>query len=134
VFSGPGAFTSTQLIIVVAGALLLVGVGVYVIIRVRRKPKDKEQRRRLTVNQEGRIGDATITDIQEGFFFYSYSISGVAYTASQDVSKLGEHLPANPERLIGQAASLKYAPQNPANSILVCEHWSGLRVNPPAGS
>jgi hypothetical protein len=30
--------------------------------------------------------------------------------------------------LIGPA-SLKYAPRNPANSILICERWSGLRVS-----
>ncbi len=106
--------------------------GVYVVIRLRRKPKDKEQRRRLTVNLHGRLGDATITDLHGDTVFYSYSVRGVSYTASQDISKLRDYLPADPERLIGQAASLKYSPQNPANSILVCEEWSGLRVSPQA--
>ena len=126
-FVETGFFTSTRFFVIVAGAIVVLGAGAFFYIRERRKPKDKEQRRRLAVNQTGRIGDATITDIQDEIFFYEYSISGVTYTASQDVSKLREYMPASPERLIGQAASLKYTPQNPANSILVCEQWSGLR-------
>jgi hypothetical protein len=117
---------------ILAAVVVLVAAGVYVVIRLRRKPKDKEQRRRLTVNLHGRLGDATITDLHGDTVFYSYSVRGVSYTASQDISKLRDYLPADPERLIGQAASLKYSPQNPANSILVCEEWSGLRVSPQA--
>ncbi len=107
-----------------------VGVGVHLLMRWRRKPKDKEKRRRLAVNQHGRIGDATITDMQDDTVFYSYSVRGVSYTASQDVASLRDRMPADMERLIGRAASLKYSPQNPANSILICELWSGLRSGP----
>jgi hypothetical protein len=114
-------------LIVVAAVAALLAAGVYIFVRWRRRPKDKEQRRRLTINMHGRIGDATITDMHDDTVFYSYSVRGVSYTASQDVSKLRPQLPADPERLIGHAASLKYAPQNPANSILLCEEWSGLR-------
>jgi hypothetical protein len=123
-----------ELIAISAAALVVVAAAVWIVIRIRRKPKDKEQRRRLTVNQYGRLGDATITDVHDDTVFYEYSVRGVAYTASQDVSKLRDYLPANPDRLIGSAASLKYSPQNPANSILLCEEWSGLRVSPQAGS
>jgi hypothetical protein len=117
-----------DLILICAGAAALLAVGIYLLVRWRRKPKDKEKRRRLMVNQCGRIGDATITDLQDDTLFYSYSVAGVSYTASQDVAALRDRMPANVERLIGRAASLKYAPQNPANSILVCEEWSGLRA------
>jgi hypothetical protein len=79
------------------------------------------------VNRLGRLGDALITEATESVIYYTYSIRGVQYTASQDVTALREKLPAEPERLIG-VASLKYAPKNPANSILICEEWSGLRV------
>jgi hypothetical protein len=117
-----------DLILICAGAAALLALGIYLLVRWRRKPKDKEKRRRLMVNQCGRIGDATITDLQDDTLFYSYSVAGVSYTASQDVAALRDRMPANVERLIGRAASLKYAPQNPANSILVCEEWSGLRA------
>jgi len=115
-------------LILILAALAVVALGVYLLVRWRRKPKDKEKRRRLTVNQVGRIGDATITDMQGDTLFYSYSVRGVSYTASQDVAALRDQMPANLERLIGRAASLKYSPQNPANSILICELWSGLRT------
>jgi hypothetical protein len=117
-----------DLFLICAAALAILAAGIYFLVRWRRKPKDKEKRRRLMVNQFGRIGDATITDLQDDTLFYSYSVAGVSYTASQDVAALRDRMPANVERLIGRAASLKYAPQNPANSILVCEEWSGLRA------
>lgn len=93
---------------------------------------DKEMRRRLNVNAHGRLADATITEVQDDTLYYSYSVGGVSYTASQDVSQLRERMPPDPNRLIGRPASLKYAPRNPANSIIVCEDWSGLRTGPPA--
>ena len=36
-------------------------------------------------------------------------------------------LPAEPHPLLGNAG-LKYSTRNPANSILICEEWSGLRA------
>ena len=116
-----------DLVLMLAAGLVLVAAGVYLLVR-RRKPKDKEKRRRLIVNHFGRIGDATITDLQGDTLFYSYSVAGVTYTASQDIAALRDHMPPDVQRLIGRAASLKYTPQNPANSILVCEEWSGLRT------
>ena len=111
-------------------ALLLFSAAIYALVRWLRKPKDKEMRRRLLVNQYGRLGDATITDLQGDVLYYSYSIAGVSYAASQDLAALRDHIPSDAERLIGSVASLKYSPQNPANSILVCEVWSGLRTAP----
>lgn len=88
-------------------------------------------RRRLSVNLHGRLGDATITEVQDNTIFYSYSVRGVTYTASQDITQLRPQIPNDLERLIGPA-SLKYSPGNPANSIIVCEEWSGLRAKPSA--
>ena len=124
---------SLDLILIVAAALAVIAAGVYLLVRWRRKPKDKEKRRRLMVNQSGRIGDATITDIEGDTLFYTYSVSGVTYTASQDIAALRGQMPENVENLVGAVASLKYTPQNPANSILICEAWSGLRSGPRAG-
>ena len=119
-----------QALVIGAVSLPVVAAGVYIVLRIRRKPKDKEQRRRLEVNSNGRLGDATILEITGDTIFYEYSVRGITYTASQDISKLRELIPADPERLIGRPASLKYSSQNPANSILVCEEWSGLRGGP----
>ncbi|HTC90830.1 MAG TPA: hypothetical protein VK686_21145 [Bryobacteraceae bacterium] len=111
-------------------SLLVVAAGIFVVLRIRRKPKDKEKLRRIEVNANGRLGDATITDITEDAIIYEYSIGGLTYTASQDISQLRELIPAESHRLIGRPASLKYSVQNPANSILLCEDWSGLRLGP----
>jgi hypothetical protein len=108
-------------------AILLVAAAIYIALRVHGTPEKRERKRRLSVNRSGRLGDALITEVSESVIYYSYSVRGVQYTASQDVS--GLKLPGDPERLIG-VANLKYAPKNPANSILVCEEWSGLRVGP----
>ncbi|HTS75864.1 MAG TPA: hypothetical protein VMG40_06655 [Bryobacteraceae bacterium] len=108
-------------------AVLLIALAIYIASRFQNSPEKKERNRRLAVHRLGRLGDALITEATDQTLYYSYSIRGVQYTASQDISTLRERLPAPPERLIG-LASLKYAPKNPANSILVCEEWSGLRV------
>jgi len=118
---------STQLTLLLIGSVALMVLGVILLIHIRRHPKDKEKRRRLAVNSTGRLGDAVITEVEQNFVFYEYSVSGVTYTASQDVSQLREHIPADPERLIGPVG-LKYSTRNPANSIIVCELWSGLRM------
>ncbi len=106
---------------------ILFGAAVAIILGARQDIRGRERRRRSTVNQYGRLGDALITEVWEQTIFYSYSLSGVVYTASQDVSDLKEILPDGPERLVGPV-SLKYIPRNPANSIIMCEQWSGLRV------
>ena len=75
-------------------------------------PEKRERKRRLELHQHGRLGDALITEASETMLYYSYSVAGVQYEASQDVSALRELLPPEPERLIGPA-SLKYSSRNP---------------------
>jgi len=122
---------ASTLLVISLLILLIIGGAVYFAVRTLRKPKDKEKRRRSMVNERGRLGDATITEIDGSTIFYEYSVRGVGYTASQDVSQLHDRIPAETHRLIGPA-SLKYSPENPANSIVICEEWSGLRVRPSA--
>ena len=121
---------SAWVVVLAIIAAVLIVVGLLILYQIRRGPKDKEKRRRQSVNMYGRLGDATITEVQDNTIFYSYSVGGVTYTASQDISQLRERMPEDWEKLIGPV-SLKYAPRNPANSIVVCEEWSGLRTKPP---
>ena len=102
------------------------GVG-WIVFRYRRPPAQRERRRRLAVHRLGRLGEAFIEDVSGDAIYYSYSVRGVYYTACQDISTIRSFLPDEPDRLIG-LASLKYMTANPANSILVCEDWSGLRA------
>src|SRR5271170_141273 len=109
-------------------AILLVAVAILIARQIQGTPDKRERKRRLTVNMEGRLGDALITEATDSALYYSYSVGGVQYEASQDVASLRHLLPPEPERLIG-LASLKYTQRNPANSILICERWSGLRIS-----
>lgn len=119
---------SIQVAALGAAALLLIALAVWIVLRMsRRSPEKRERRRRLHVNQVGRLGDALITEATEQCLYYSYSIHGVEYSASQDIGALRDRLPAELGRLVG-VANLKYSPRNPANSILLCEEWSGIRV------
>ena len=74
----------------------------------------------------GKLGDANLVDIHDDLLVYSYAVSGVEYTASQDVSKLKMLLPDDLASL-GHIA-MKYDARNPANSIVMSEEWSGLRT------
>ena len=105
-----------------AGAWVLVGA-----IRARRTPEEIERRRRIKLHVVGRMGEATVEQADAETLRYCYEIAGVYYSTSQDIGALAEHLPAPPHLLIGNAL-IKYHPQNPANSILICEHWSGLQA------
>ena len=67
-----------------------------------------------------------INEVTADALYYSYSVGGVQYEASQEITALRDRLPAEPERLIGWSG-MKYSSNNPANSILICEEWSGLR-------
>jgi hypothetical protein len=111
-------------------AILLMAVGVFSFGRLRKhRPAERERRRRLAVNARGRVGGAMITDYHERTLFYTYSAQGITYEASQDVSGLDDLLPGNLDELHA-SGSVKYLPENPANSIILCEAWSGLRVRP----
>ncbi|MGE5648398.1 MAG: hypothetical protein ACM336_21675 [Acidobacteriota bacterium] len=113
-----------------AGAMT--GVAAWLIPGLRTTPAERERRRRLAVNAHGRTGNAMIVDFHGGTLCYSYLVSGVEYMAFQDVTALAAFLPDDPGVLIDTPATLKYLARNPANSIVVCEEWSGLRAQPRA--
>jgi hypothetical protein len=103
-------------------------------LRWRRKdPAELERLRRLDVNRRGRIISGRIGDLLEGesaglkswLVIYSYEVAGVSYEAAQDLTTLPE-VAAIALFLSGSTASVKYDPEQPANSIIACEGWSGL--------
>ena len=102
------------------------GAAVWRWWRKRADPEEKERLRRLSIHHEGRLGAATVVDASDNVLFYTYSIRGVEYAASQDVSAFRNRLPEELGSLIGPA-TVKYVPRNPFNSILICEEWSGFR-------
>jgi hypothetical protein len=99
-----------------------------IVLRHRTNPERRERERRLAISRKGRFGEGVLTDVQDDLLYYSYTVRGVQYTASQDIARLQEHLPPGDlARLIGPV-TLKYSVRNPASSILVSEIWSGLRA------
>jgi hypothetical protein len=121
-------------LIVVGAAMAASGMFLGLRLRRRKSAADKERERRLLVNTIGRICDGSIERFTESdadagpvrLLHYTYSVRGVSYSAAQDVSHITQHVRA--EHLSeGVPASVKYDPQNPTNSIVVCELWSGLR-------
>ena len=92
--------------------------------RRRVTPDERERRRRAALVATGKMGDATLVEIREDLLFYCYTVRGVEYTASQDVSALKPFLPE--EFGASLAVSVKYDAKNPANSIVAAEQWSGL--------
>ena len=107
-------------------AILLIAVGVWIFLNSRQTAAERERRRRLVVNRKGRMGDAMIVDVREYVLYYTYEVRGVSYTTSQDGAEFRHMLPADTSVLIGPVG-MKYSPANPANSIVICEEWSGLR-------
>lgn len=126
--------SGVQLALLSVLAVAIVALGIrFLLPLLRKNPEKRERKRRLVVSRQGRLGDALITEASESTIYYVYSVRGVQYETSQDITWLRDYLPAQPERLIGQA-HVKYLVNSPANSILVCEEWNGLRipVKPPA--
>lgn len=119
---------SPELLLALSGVLAVVFlVAVYIAWKKSRiSPDERERVRRASLAAHGKMGDATLIEVTESMVLYAYSVRGVEYTASQDVSRLGGHVPPNLSTL-GPVA-VKYDPRNPANSIIVSEQWTGLRV------
>jgi hypothetical protein len=71
-----------------------------------------------------------LMEAEGSILHYTYSVSGVDYNASQDISGLSNLVPRDAALIIGPV-TLKYLVRNPANSIVICETWSGLRIRAP---
>jgi hypothetical protein len=138
---------------VLAGAAVVaIAMLVHNLFRPVENPEETERKRRLHLNQIGRIAEGQVVEVVEhppepaakktkGVFrsrqllsdlrprhlvSYTYAISGVTYQTAQDVTGLESQVRF--ERLVsGQPASVKYDPSNPTDSILVADDWSGLR-------
>ena len=123
-----GPFTTDQIALAIGGALAAgaVGWGLHSYYKNRPSPAELERQRRLMLHSIGKMGDGAILELQGATAIYSYGVRGVEYTASQDLTALETQLPPDPWVIIGPV-SVKYDPRNPANSIVLCESWTGLR-------
>lgn len=138
------------LAVIGVGIVTAAGIASYVLTRRKPSPEEIERERRDLLARSGRITDGTIMDtmIMEArttasetsepptpvdgsaptpdIIVYNYRIAGVTYECAQDVSALADFVHNIRTDLPIQ---VRYAPHNPANSIVVAETWSGLRLN-----
>jgi hypothetical protein len=122
-------FTLTRDFVWVATGIataLVLGLTLWKVLRREVPPEEVERRRRLGVNGRGKLGDGEVTEIERNTLFYSYSVSGVSYAAAQDLFTIEELLPEDQMSAIGPVL-IKFDPRNPANSIVICEEWSGFQ-------
>ena len=125
-------YAAARVLTVVLAVLLLILVGIMAWRAWQRRrvpPEERERRRRAWLAATGKLGDGTLVEIREDVVFYSYAVRGVEYTASQDLTRLLDKVPADLSQM--PSVGVKYDPKNPANSIVVAEEWTGLhsRVN-----
>jgi hypothetical protein len=127
---------------IAATAAAIGGVTWYLLRKPRSSPEDLERVRRELLAAKGRITDGSITETAEGHIHhpadieeshvtpqvivYNYRIAGVSYEAAQDVTTLSDMVRDIRTDLPVQ---VRYEPHNPANSIVVAETWSGLRLS-----
>ena len=129
----PSALVSNTAVQAVAIGLAGVLAGILAVLlyrkwsRSRISPAERERRRRALLVARGKMGDATVVEYRDDLLFFSYSVRGVEYIASQDTSTLKALLP--PDLCSVGAAWVKYDPKNPANSIVISEDWNGLQTS-----
>jgi hypothetical protein len=129
---------AARLTLVLAAAAAAAGIAAWLVARARgrraKSPAEIERQRRLEVHRHGRIAMGQVVDIvdsdsspgQGRLILYHYEVAGVTYEAAQDISALAS-LVAAAHGLAGQIASVKYDPKHPANSIIACEEWCGIK-------
>jgi len=133
-------------------AVAAIAMIAYAFFRPKENPEEIERKRRLHLNQIGRIAEGQVVELvahapeprekSKNLFgsrpeplvdlnprqlvSYSYAISGVTYHTAQDITGLESQVRFD-KLVAGQPASIKYDPSNPTDSILVADDWSGLR-------
>jgi hypothetical protein len=121
-------FSGDWLNLAICGLLVLAftGWGLHSWLRKQPTAAELEQQRRALLEYVGKLGDGSITELQEQVVFYCYEVRGVEYLASQDIAALEALLPVDRWAILGPV-SVRYDPRNPANSMILSEQWSGLR-------
>lgn len=114
--------------ILAAMVVAILAAILYAVLRHKPTPEEIELGRRVRLMDIGRLIDGTIVDpgeeMPQSTVMYSYRVGGVEYQCAQDLTVLG----AGAERYrVDLPVQVRYDPQNPYNSIVAAEGWSGLR-------
>jgi hypothetical protein len=141
-YLSPALRSPRNTVAIAATAAVVGGLAWYLFRRPRPSAEDLERERRERLAVNGRITDGSILETAEGHIYhaadieethtapqviiYNYRIAGVSYEAAQDVTSLEDMVRDIRTDLPVQ---VRYEPHNPANSIVVAESWSGLRLS-----
>lgn len=141
-YLSPALRSPRHTLAIAATAAAVGGLAWYLLRRPRPSADDLERERRERLANTGRITDGSILETAEGHIhhladveethvtpqviIYNYRIAGVSYEAAQDVTTLSSMVRDIRTDLPVQ---VRYEPHNPANSIVVAETWSGLRLS-----
>jgi hypothetical protein len=129
-FRSPRSFAA-----IAVGTAAAAGIAWYFLKRPRPTPEELERHRRDLLSNSGRITDGSITDMSTSheepsptpqIIIYNYRIAGVSYECGQVVTALPDHVRG---LRIDLPIQVRYDPHNPADSIVVAESWSGLRLD-----
>jgi hypothetical protein len=133
-------FASLRVLVLASGVVLAGGLTLLHLARRKKKTiEEREEERRERLDKLGRLIDGTVIDVVElnagepnasQLLIYNYDVAGVQYEASQDVTHLRQYVDLHNCR-IGVPTSVKYDAQNPTNSIVVSERWTGLHAGTP---
>jgi hypothetical protein len=127
---------------IAVGIVLLAATAAFMLwyfFRKRPTPQELERARRDFLVQSGRIVDGMLHEVcevegNEGrtltMLLFHYRIGGVHYECSQDITDMSGVVDAT-QIHIGFPCSVRYQRGHPQNSIVVAEHWTGLRDTLP---
>jgi len=126
------ALRSPRILVAIGvGTAAAIGVAGYILTRPKPTAEEIERSRRDFLATTGRITDGNITgtptqpEDTPAILIYTYRIAGVSYECAQDVTLLPDHVR---DIRVDLPIQIRYDPHNPANSIVVAESWSGLRL------
>jgi hypothetical protein len=130
-----------QAVIAISVCVASAAFSAYILTRKSLSAEERERARRDQLARSGRITDGSITDTQwipsrtesgsntpsgtPSLLLYQYEIAGVVYECAQDVSSVPELVR---QIRIDLPVQIRFDPRNPANSIVVAESWTGLRL------
>lgn len=114
------------MLLIGAAGLTLAGSSAVLLFRRGPSAAEKERQRLLLLHRGGRLIHGEIEELRDATAFYRYEVSGVSYTAAQDLSAFPQFANGHLQTRIGQVI-IKYDRANPSNSMIHCDQWSGLR-------
>jgi hypothetical protein len=126
-YHGVPSVDKTILLLIGAAGAALAGTSAILLFRRRPIPAERERLRLAKLHTNGRLVHGELEEIRGTTAFYRYELHGVAYSAAQDLALFSPLSEGDLQDITGQVI-IKYDRENPSNSMIHCDEWSGLRM------